>query len=202
MAELHNPPGTLTAMESLVVDRSDGTRCFDAAEGTREQLVAAGLCTPACFPPGRKRSAWGDGWNLEALGRGRWRLHLDLTDEQRRERMRQKTQRARARLVAERIAAGPERWRAEAAHHVDATTTAMIRQLSGDAEWSRRGYKLGASDLATLEALADRMNAVLANARIERDDSQAEAAHAAAGDARLQAFLGSLTGTPRPPARP
>ncbi len=55
------------------------------ATGTKEQLVSADLCTPANFPEGRKRIAWGESlgrkWSLNLQRGGIWVFRADETKD-------------------------------------------------------------------------------------------------------------------------
>lgn len=75
----------------VAIEEGEGFR-FWSAIGTREQLIACGLCSARYFPPGRKRINWSTRdscppgvrwWQLCKLKGRQWKLDVERTDEAR-----------------------------------------------------------------------------------------------------------------------
>ena len=168
MAKRTQPP----AAQGFLVIEAAGCRTADAvAHGTREQLLAAGLCTPAHFPPGLKRVACGHDhqgrwWCLEKTG-GWWKLQWNDTNEEREEaRLAVQVasqQKSVAAALRARVEAGPDAWRAECLNCACVALSLVRAKMAGGDE----AFAVRDADLLAFDAIARRVHLLFANAGIK-----------------------------------
>lgn len=151
-----------------------------SAHGTREQILAADLCTPAHFPEGRKRyrcrwdlepggernEGW---WFMERLKGGLWRLMVQPAKEQRESLRHEMILRRRAAEALELMPKSAEEWRRERLGFISGTLHTLKSRLKPSDGFH---FVTGTTEV---EALIARIELVLANAETGVD----EEAHAA-----------------------
>jgi hypothetical protein len=145
-------------------------RCWTAI-GTREQLIGAGLATPAHIPTGLKRLAHdrdqhGRWWCARRLRGGRWSFSVHRTADE-------VATYKRAHLDRERVAAmakTPTEWRAKQLQRFHAMAALLYDTLE-----TRCGYALSDSAMASIDALFTRIELVVANGEVMLDAAKREA---------------------------
>jgi len=153
---------------------------------SRDDLLAAGVCTPAHFPEGKKRTAWkhrnwpGRQWGLTKLKGGLWELRIERTPGERATFEAQQRSMAASRRSSEFT---EERWKESQSHllkmFLDGLTGAGIAGI----------FQLAERDQDTIQALGRRMLMVINAAapdRIESLDVASDPSPAATLKAPLQ----------------
>ncbi len=152
------------------------TEYFWSATGTREQLIEAGLCTPAHFPEGRKRTIVRAYWSMTYQRGGRWKFNINRTREETARFRAAREARIAAVDLLDRMPTTPEHWRAHVAAGVDKGLDYVRRCLKED--WNDEaasGFSLSPEAMRALEVQFARIRLVLANAAVSFDASARQA---------------------------
>ena len=142
--------------------------------GTRAALLAAGVCTAAHFPEGRKRMSWGrepgaGSWYLRLQPRGLCVLQISRTAEQsERHCARASEEAAHAFTLARRLARAhqsADEWRADVQCQSASSFDDIRRSAAGD-DVACRAYQFSKRDLAAIETLQRRTAVLIASAEL------------------------------------
>ena len=149
--------------------------------GTREQLLAAGACSPDDFPMPPKRIRYGDLITVRRLKAGRWLVDVELTAEQIRNQTANDAEQARRAddaRVALSFLQGLPRNVAEARRVVARLanlSTMALDMIRRDPALEPAGYRLASADERRAQMLCTQLAALLRSATIERDDTRYDA---------------------------
>lgn len=155
---------------------SAGGVTFTTYHGTREQMLAASVCTPAHFPPDKKRvsrgrDANGRWWHMRAAKRGTWMLEVSSTKEEVEARLSALAARKSAQAEIEAAPASAE----QALDRLNAEAVSscrwLIKQLRPNSVVAGAPYRVDDRTVELIEALLARVRIALANAVVVRDDA-------------------------------
>jgi hypothetical protein len=139
------------------------------AKGTREQLIAAGLCSPAHFPEGRKRSIYGAGYWMEKKGTT-WTLSINAPESERESRRKARLDREAREKRIEAMPRTPVAWREGKAFPLRAAIAAISMCTE-----SEGGFYLSQRDVTLIRALSHRIAMVVNNAQVHFDAARRDA---------------------------
>lgn len=174
-------PKHSASIDALFVVESDewATR----ATGTKEQLIKSGMCVPAHFPDGRKRSHYSKEYSLTKKG-NTWTLIIYATQEQR-------EQRRQARLDREaqerRMQATPKTaldWRENKLFALKLALAAIAKCTESDG-----GFHFCDEDVSLIRALSNRLAMVVNNAQVHVEPNWVNADE---GSTPMQATVATL----------
>lgn len=149
------------------------------ATGTREQLLQAEIITPAHFPTGRKRTAWGidecgHDWSVESVpgSGGRWEVIIRRTKDEIDEIKKRDQAIASRKYRLERLAASSAQQRQKLLEAAELLPLHMVIERAEGASIFASGYTLSEAAVHELKALAARMQLILSNAPISFDQAK------------------------------
>lgn len=155
---------------------SAGSVTFTTYHGTREQMLAASVCTPAHFPPDKKRvsrgrDANGRWWHMRAAKRGTWMLEVSSTKEEVQARLSACAARKSALQEIELAPTSAEQALARLCNEADSSCRWLIKQLRPTSVVVGAPYRVDDRTVDLVEALVARVRVALANAVVVRDDA-------------------------------
>lgn len=153
--------------------------------GTREQLLASGVCTPAHFPSGKKRAAygWGQGgssWDMRAVKGGTWVLTINAGREEREQRARARARLDEARSAVERAPKSAAAGLALICEQVDMSLALLRRELTPQRTNFGAPYQVDEHTLRLVDSLLARVQLAVNNAAPVRNEQLWEELQSAA----------------------
>lgn len=153
--------GHAEPIANLVAVESDDWKT--KATGTKENLIQAGLCVPAHFPDGRKRSLYSKEYSLTKKD-SIWTLTIWTSQDEREQRKQARLEREarerRLRLTAKTAA----EWREKKSFSLSLAMAAIDQCTENDG-----GFHMQEKDIALIRALSKRLAMVVNNAQVQAE---------------------------------